>query len=245
MLVEIKAGRTEGRGTQSTDNIARLASKTDFQVHLMGAIMWNAIRFFAGMAFAAAALVGIAHTATRARATEVDLLLTLAVDVSRSVDQQQFNLQRDGYVAAMTNPRVIRAIRSGRLGRIAVCYIEWSGSVSQKLQIDWTVVGDAASARGFASELAEAPRSFADLTSISAGIDFGIAQIEQAPFEAKRRLIDISSDGEDNNIGREVTGARDEAIAKGITVNAIVVLDDTILDQNDLPIPDRARTLLS
>ncbi|MGA7453468.1 MAG: DUF1194 domain-containing protein [Rhodoplanes sp.] len=101
-----------------------VASKTDFQVHLMGAIMWNAIRFFAGMAFAAAALVGIAHTATRARATEVDLLLTLAVDVSRSVDQQQFNLQRDGYAAAMTNPRVIQAVRSSRLGRIAVCYIE-------------------------------------------------------------------------------------------------------------------------
>ena len=97
------------------------------------------------------------------------------------------------------------------------------------------MVGDAASARRFASELAEAPRSFGDLTSISAGIDFGIAQIAQAPFEAKRRVIDISGDGEDNNIGREVTEARDEAIAKGITVNAIVVLDDTILDQNDLP----------
>jgi hypothetical protein len=186
-----RAARKEEAPNQLTI-LHGVASKTDFQVHLMGAIMWNAIRFFAGMAFAAAALVGIAHTATRARATEVDLLLTLAVDVSRSVDQQQFNLQRDGYAAAMTNPRVIRAIRSGRLGRIAVCYIEWSGSVSQKLQIDWTVVGDAASARGFASELAEAPRSFADLTSISAGIDE--AQVICTNFEpASRFLIEVQA----------------------------------------------------
>ena len=170
-----------------------------------------------------------------ARATEVDLLLALAVDVSRSVDQQKFNLQRDGYAAAMTNPRVIQAIRSGRLGRIAICYIEWSGSISQKLLIDWTVVGDAASARRFASQLAEAPRSFADLTSISTGIDFAMAQIERAPFEAKRRVIDISGDGDDNNIGREVTEARDDAIAKGVTVNGIVVLDETLLSEDGSP----------
>src|SRR5271166_1562812 len=108
----------------------------------MGAIMWrNAIRFFIRMALAAAVLAGMAHTATRARATEVDLLLALAADVSRSVDQQKFSLQRNGYAAAITNPRVIQAVRSGRLGRIAVCYIEWSGSISQNLLIDWTVIG--------------------------------------------------------------------------------------------------------
>ena len=66
----------------------------------------------------------------------MDLLLALAVDVSRSMDQQKFNLQRDGYAAAITNPQVIQAIRSGRLGRIAVCYIEWSGSISQKVLIE-------------------------------------------------------------------------------------------------------------
>src|SRR5271157_2475022 len=204
----------------------------------MGAIMWrNAIRFFIRMALAAAVLAGMAHTATRARATEVDLLLALAADVSRSVDQQKFSLQRNGYAAAITNPRVIQAVRSGRLGRIAVCYIEWSGSISQNLLIDWTVIDDAASARRFASRLAEAPRSFADLTSISAGIDFAMWQIERAPFEAKRRVIDISGDGDDNNIGREVTEARDEAIAKGVTINGIVVLDETLRSEDGSPYP--------
>jgi hypothetical protein len=97
------------------------------------------------------------------------------------------------------------------------------------------VIGDAASARRFASQLTEAPRSFADLTSISAGIDFAVAQIERAPFQAKRRVIDISGDGDDNNIGREVTEARDEAIAKGVTINGIVVLDETLLSEDGFP----------
>jgi hypothetical protein len=197
--------------------------------------MWGTTRVLFAMAMTAAVLV--INSTISTWATEVDLLLALAADVSRSVDQQKFNLQRKGYAVAITNPRVMEAIRSGRHGRIAVCYIEWSGSISQNLLIDWTVISDAGSARRFASHFAEAPRSFSDFTSISAGIDFAVAQIERAPFEAKRRVIDISSDGEDNNIGREVTEARDEAIAKGITINGIVVRDDTVLSEDSSPYP--------
>jgi hypothetical protein len=204
-------------------------------VHIGGALVWGGVRVHFAIAMTAAVL--FTHSTIGARATEVDLLLVLAADVSRSVDEQKFNLQRDGYAAAITNPRVIRAIRSGRLGRIAVCYIEWSGSISQNLVIDWTVIGDAASARRFAGRLAEAPRSFADLTSISAGIDFAMAQIERAPLAAKRRVIDISGDGDDNNIGREVTDARDEAITKGVTINGIVVLGETLRSEDGCPYP--------
>jgi hypothetical protein len=195
--------------------------------------VWGAVRV--GFAVAVAVAFGISHSVISAQSTEVDLLLALAADVSKSVDQQKYNIQRDGYVAAITNARVIQAIRSGRLGRIAVCYIEWSGSISQNLLIDWTLIHDAASARRFASQLTEAPRSFADLTSISAGIDFAMAQIERAPFEARRRVIDISGDGDDNNIGREVTEARDEAIAKGVTINGIVVLDESLPSADGSP----------
>lgn len=176
-------------------------------------------------AIAATMVVLVSHSIVSAQATEVDLLLVLAADVSRSIDQRQFNLQRDGYAAAISDPRVVQAIRSGRLGRIAACYIEWSGSISQKLLIDWTLIDDASSARRFASQLAEAPRSFDDLTSISAAIDFAVAQIERAPFDVKRRVIDISGDGDDN-IGRPVADARDDAITKGVTINGIVVLND-------------------
>ena len=92
--------------------------------------------------------------------------------------------------------------------RIAVCFVEWSGIGAQKLLIDWTVIGDAASAQQFAAQLAEAPRSFADRTSISGGIEFALVQLERAPFEGSRRTIDVSGDGT-NNAGRDVKLARD------------------------------------
>ena len=106
---------------------------------------------------------------------------------------------------------------------------------AQKVLIDWSVISDPASARQFASHLAEAPRSFTGLTSISAAIDFAMAQIERAPFAAKRRVIDISGDGDENNIGREITEARDEAVTKGVTINGIVVLDEPFLSEDGSP----------
>src|ERR1043166_8371436 len=140
--------------------------------------------------------------AAPARAQEqVDLLLVLASDVSRSVDTVKFQLQREGYAAAMSNPRVVEAIRSGPHGRIAICFVEWSGATSQKVVIDWVIVGDAASARRIGAQMIELPRSFADRTSISAGIDFSMSQLERAPFAAPRRTIDVSGDGT-NNSGR-------------------------------------------
>jgi uncharacterized protein DUF1194 len=167
-----------------------------------------------------------------ARAAEkVDLLLVLASDVSRSVDAQKFELQRRGYGQAMSDPRVVEAIRSGSNGRIAVCFIEWSGVMSQKMVIDWTIIGDAETARQFGDRILEAPRSFADRTSISAAIEFSVMHLEKAPFEAARRTIDVSGDGT-NNSGRDVAAARDEALAKGITINGLVILSDRPLAWN-------------
>jgi hypothetical protein len=167
-----------------------------------------------------------------ARAAEtVDLLLVLASDVSRSVDAPKFQLQREGYAAAISDPRVIDAIRSGPNGRIAVCFVEWSGIGAQKVVIDWSIVKDAASARQFGDQLLEIPRSFADRTSISGGIEFAVAQLERSPFESGRRTIDVSGDGT-NNSGRDVTRARDEATAKGITINGLVILSDRPLSWN-------------
>ena len=121
-----------------------------------------------------------------ARAAEqVDLLLVLASDVSRSVDTRKFQLQREGYAAALSNPRVIDAIHSGPHGRIAICFVEWSGATSLKLVIDWTLVSDAASARKIGDQMLELPRSFADRTSISAGLEFSMAQLERSPFRRR------------------------------------------------------------
>jgi Protein of unknown function (DUF1194) len=190
--------------------------------------MMGSLRRSAGLLTIVIALLVLAP----ARAAEkVDLLLVLASDVSRSVDADKFELQRRGYGHALSDPRVIEAIRSGTNGRIGVCFMEWSGVMSQKLVIDWTAIGSADTARQFGDRILEAPRSFTDRTSISAAIDFAMAQLERAPFESPRRTIDVSGDGT-NNSGRDVTTARDEAVAKGVTINGLVILSERPLAWN-------------
>ena len=172
------------------------------------------------------ALLGmaLALAAPAARAAEpVDLLLVLAADVSRSVTEPKFKLQREGAAAAITHPDVVKAITSGPNRRIAVCFVEWGTAGQQNVVIDWTVIGDGDSARGFGGKLVELPRSFSGSTSISNAIDFAVIQLERAPFKAERRVIDVSGDGT-NNSGRPVSAARDEALAKGITINGLVIL---------------------
>ena len=156
-------------------------------------------------------------------ADPVDLLLVLAADVSRSVTEPKFKLQREGAAAAITHPEVVRAITSGPNRRIAVCFLEWATAGQQNVVIDWTVIADAESARSFGGKLVELPRSFSGSTAISHAIDFAVIQLERAPFKAERRVIDVSGDG-NNNSGRPVTAARDDALAKGITINGLVIL---------------------
>jgi len=177
-------------------------------------------------------LAGVAAVPAAAVAAEqVDVLLVLAADVSRSVDNAKFQLQREGYAAAISDPRVLDAIRSGRNGRVGLTFVEWSGAGSQRVLIDWTTIGDAETARGFGDRLLEAPRSFADRTSISGAIEFAMGQLARAPYESARRTIDVSGDGT-NNAGRDVTLARDEAVAQGITINGLVILSETPLAWN-------------
>jgi hypothetical protein len=176
-------------------------------------------------------LLGVLLFAPMAHADNVDLLLVLAADVSRSIDAAKFQLQRDGYAAAVADPRVLDTIRSGRNGRIAVTFIEWSGIGAQRVVIDWMAVGDAASAKDFGDRLLESPRSFADRTSISGAIEFAMVQLAHAPFAARRQTIDISGDGT-NNSGRDVTELRDQAVAKGITINGLAILSETPLPWN-------------
>ncbi len=179
------------------------------------------------------ALVSTLTSSTRpARAAEqVDLLLVLAVDVSRSIDQPKFLLQRDGYAAAVSDPSVLDAIKSGPHQKIALSFVEWSGFGAQKLVVDWSVIDGADAARHFGDQVIEAPRSFADRTAIGGGIEFAAAQLDKSPFEAPRRIIDVSGDGT-NNAGRDVQRVRDETVARGIAINGLVILSDHSLPYN-------------
>jgi hypothetical protein len=167
-----------------------------------------------------------------ARAAEqVDLLLVLAMDVSRSMDQAKFQLQRQGYAAAISNSQVLHAIDSGPHQKIAICFIDWSGPFEQKLVIDWSIIDGPAAAASFADLIDKAPPSFYNSTSIGYAIDFAAAKIARAPFEAERHAIDVSGDGT-NNAGRDVQFFRNRAVAKGIIVNGIVILTDIQFAQN-------------
>ncbi len=171
------------------------------------------------------AALALLQTAFARAAEQVDLLLVLASDVSRSVDHPKFLLQREGYAAAISDPQVMDAIKSGPNQKIAICFVEWSGFGAQKLVVGWTKIDSPAAARKFGDQLLELPRSFADRTSISGGIEFSFAQFANAPFEAPRRTIDVSGDGT-NNAGRDVKLARDEVLAQGVVINGLVILSD-------------------
>jgi hypothetical protein len=155
----------------------------------------------------------------------VDLELVLAVDVSRSVDPGEADLQRTGYVSAFRHPSVIGAIKHGPLGKISVVYLEWGSYGNTHLVVDWTLIQDKSSAEHFAHKLEKTPRLVAGRTSLSGAMDFGAALLDGNTYNGKRRVIDISGDGA-NNSGDLVDMARDRTIAKGITINGLPILND-------------------
>jgi hypothetical protein len=159
------------------------------------------------------------------RAANVDLEVILATDVSRSIDDAEFALQRQGYAAALTDSRVLAAIRRRPHGAIGVCVVEFSGPEDQKIVIDWTRLADAEDAGAIAATLRNAPRSFAGRTSISAAIDFAVAHFAAAQWHGARRVIDVSGDGTSNS-GRPVTAARDDAARRGITINGLAIINN-------------------
>ncbi len=184
-------------------------------------------------ALALAAIVALGGPAARAEDEHADLLLVLAADISRSVDERKFKLQRDGYANALTDPRVLRAMTAGPKARIALTFMEWASDGDQVVVVDWTPVGSREEAEAVARRVREAPRAFMGRTSISTGIDAGMALLTRCPYQAPRRVIDVSGDGTHNS-GRPVTQARDEAVAKGVTINGLVILSEVPLPTNPL-----------
>ncbi|MCI0756866.1 DUF1194 domain-containing protein [Teichococcus vastitatis] len=162
----------------------------------------------------------------RPRAEEpVDVLLVLAVDVSRSVDEDEAKLQREGYRTAITDPRVVEAVQGGMIGAIGVTYMEWAGAEYQRQVLPWMRLAGSQDADRWASALSEAPRASLSWTSISGALTFGTRLLDEAPFEAARRVIDVSGDGV-NNSGMPAEQARDAAVAKAIVINGLPIMND-------------------
>lgn len=163
----------------------------------------------------------------RASAQEgaVDLALVLAVDVSRSIDEEEARLQREGYRNAMADPAVIAAITGGTLGAIGVAYLEWAAYTAQRLIVPWTRIGSAAEARAWSDRLARSPRESLNWTSLSGALRFSREVLSQCPWEATRRVIDVSGDGVNNN-GPPAEPERDRLVAEGVTINGLPIVND-------------------
>src|ERR1019366_8579118 len=158
--------------------------------------MWQRrlVSFTAGVVFA---VIAILPAMTRAQT--VDVAIALAADVSRSIDDEEFQLQRRGYAAAVTNPQFMHAIQAGAHGAIALCLLEWAGPDQLAVVAKWMVIRDGKGAAEFAKILLGAPRSSAGRTAIGAGIDFAVAQFETGGVAAKRRIIDVLGEGSNNS----------------------------------------------
>jgi len=160
---------------------------------------------------------------THATDIEVDIELVLAVDVSRSMSPRELEIQRRGYAEALVSDEVISVIQSGLLGRVAITYIEWAGSFSQRVVVDWTLISNKTEAQVVANKLTAHFEDSLRRTSISGALGFSSNLFNNNDFIANRQIIDISGDGP-NNQGRLVTKARDVVLEKGIIINGLPLM---------------------
>ena len=164
-----------------------------------------------------------AATPAVAQPAAVDTLLVLAVDASGSIDPDEFRLQREGYAEALAHPTVLAAITARPRGAIGVAMVEWGSPGAAATVVDWRRVADAASARALAEAVLDAPRSRQSWNAIGDALDHCAQLLAAAPFRGGERVIDLSGDGPDLRSVRPAALARDEAVAAGITINALAV----------------------
>jgi hypothetical protein len=183
--------------------------------------------FLRGRNAAAGVLAGLVFSAVSCNAASagdsgvaVDLELVMGVDISYSMDRYEQQLQRAGYVKALTSPEFLNALKSNALGKIAIAYMQWASYSDHDVLLDWTLIDGPDTARAASEKLQEAPYRRAQRTSISGAIDAAANLFANSGYKGAKQVIDISGDGPNNN-GRIVTAARDEALARGITINGL------------------------
>ncbi|MGI9387880.1 MAG: DUF1194 domain-containing protein [Methyloligellaceae bacterium] len=183
---------------------------------------------WAGIAFATLLILFLTPASVRST-NKVDLVLVLALDVSGSVNDQEYKLQKNGLVRAFRHPSVIEAISQGHSKRIAVTAVQWAGFREQVISVPWTVIAGPNAAAEFADRLAEMRRRYAyplGVTHISGIIRFGTEIALAAPYTSDRRVVDISGDGK-NNVNESPETARDEAVVSGLTINGLAIINET------------------
>lgn len=174
-------------------------------------------------ALAFALIIVAGHPAWAQPRTPVDLELAFVVDASGSIDPEETRLQRRGYAEALMNPRVLNAVAGGFLRAIAVAYIEFAADGCERLSVPWARIDGAESARSFGARILAQPEMLCPGgNAIGDAVAFATRSLETNGFEGTRRVIDVSGDGP-NTLGQSVFAARDAAVAKGITINGLVI----------------------
>lgn len=156
-------------------------------------------------------------------APAVDLLLVIAMDASGSIDADEFRLQREGLAESVSHPAVVAAIASKPRGVIAVAMTEWGSPGGAATAVEWMAVRDASSARALGEAIRAAPRSRQSYNAIGDAIAHADALIAAAPFRAEDLVIDVAGDGPDMRSVLPAPEARDAAVARGITINALAI----------------------
>jgi hypothetical protein len=158
-----------------------------------------------------------------ADAVPVDVELVLAVDVSYSMDPEEQQLQREGYIAGLTSREFMQALRQGANGKVALTYFEWAGPFDQKIILPWRLVDGPEAADAVAAEIARAPYRRASRTSIAGALNFAKPLFDASGYRGLRRVIDVSGDGP-NNSGPPVQLVREDVLAAGMTINGLPIM---------------------
>lgn len=165
----------------------------------------------------------------RARASErvsVDTALVLAADVSASMSMDSLRMQREAYAAALEDPAIMGAIRSGPHGRISLSYFEFSSANDQRPILPWTIISTPADAARAARIMRAAPTALGSATAVGAAIEHAVRLLLDHPGEMGRAIIDVSGDGPTND-GPSSSSARDRAVALGATINGLPIANPT------------------
>jgi Protein of unknown function (DUF1194) len=157
----------------------------------------------------------------------VDLALCLAVDVSASVDYDEFGLMLGGYAAAFRDPAIAALCASGPRRAVAVGVLFWSGvSPGPEVAVPWHRLDGGAAAEAVAAAIDDAPRlPSAGATALGEGMAAGLALLARCPADATRLALDVSGDGRHNQ-GRPPGPVRDLGVLAGVTINALAVLNE-------------------
>ena len=175
----------------------------------------------------AALLLACGHTPAQSQSQQgVSLELVLLVDVSASVNDEEYRLQALGLAEALKNPAVVNAIESLATGGLAICLVQWADETHQIKSIDWTVLRNRADAHGLADKISSMERRIdGGHTALGDALFFALNELNSHQYSGLRRVIDLSGDGRTND-GRSLYGTRKEVLKHGVTINGLAILNE-------------------